>query len=136
MVAYALRGSSIGGCFASEDFRIAPLPADGKEVGRGRTAAYTTCVVTQLHANAFKRAQVLLTRFFQSGLDIKTPFVILFFEQIFQSMYMFYAREVFLTLQILTKEDRQTTGLEKGVLTATVRVGGHWQMRVIWAGFH
>ena len=81
-------------------------------------------------------ARVLLTRFFQSGLDIKTPFVILFFEQIFQSMYMFYARENFLTLQILTKEDRQTTGLEKGVLTATARVGGHWQMRVIWAGFH
>ena len=93
-------------------------------------------MVTQLHANAFKRAHVLLTRFFQSGLDIKTPFVILFFEQIFQSMYMFYAREVFLTLQILTKEDRQTTGLEKGVLTATARVGGHWQMRVIRTGSH
>ena len=38
-------------------------------------------------------------------------------------------KEVFLTLQILTKEDRQTTGFEKGILTATARVGGHWQMR-------
>ena len=98
MVAYALRGSSIGGCFASEDFRIAPLPADGKEVGMGRTAAYTTCVVTQLHANAFKRAQVLLTRFFQSGLDIKTPFVILFFEQIFPKHVYVLCKRSFLDI--------------------------------------
>ena len=30
-----LRGSSIGGCFASAVLGTAPLPADGKEVGRG-----------------------------------------------------------------------------------------------------
>ena len=40
------------------------------------------CVDTQLHAHAFKRAQIFLTRFFQSGLDIKTPFVVLSFIQI------------------------------------------------------
>ena len=58
---------------------------------------------TQLHAHAFKRAQILLARFFQSGLNI--------------------------TNDITNPEDRQTTGLEKGVLTGTARVGGQWQMR-------
>ena len=36
VVAYGVaRGSSIVGGFASVDFRGPPLPADGKEVGRG-----------------------------------------------------------------------------------------------------
>ena len=62
-------------------------------------------------------------------LGFKTLFTVLFFEQILESIYLFDAREVFLTLQILTKEDRQITGLQKGVLTAAARVGGQWQMR-------
>ena len=65
----------------------------------------------------FKCAQILLTRFFQSGLDVNLLFVVLSFKQIFESIYLFDAREVFLTLQILAKEDRQTTGLQiKGCL--------------------
>ena len=44
------------------------------------------------------------------------------FEQIVESMYLFEAKEVFLDIKILTKGDRQTTGLEKGISTATARV--------------
>ena len=43
-------------------------------------------VTTQLHANAFKRGQILLTQLFQSGLDIETPFVVLSFKQFFKSV--------------------------------------------------
>ena len=85
------------------------------------------CVGTQLHAHPFKRGQIVDT-ILLSGLDVKTLFVVFSFEQIFKSTYLFEEGEVFLTLHFPTKEDQETTGLRKGVLTAAARVGGQWQM--------
>ena len=79
---------------------------------------------THLHAHAFKRAQILLTRFFQSGLDIKTP------KQIFESIYLFDARQGFLDLTNPDKR-RSTDGLQalkRVFLTAAACADGHWQM--------
>ena len=57
-----LRGSSIGGCFASAVLGTAPLPADGKEVGRG---AVPKTALANSRLYYYPRRQ-LLTVFFSS----------------------------------------------------------------------